>query len=73
MVPAPGALRSAGVSSLKHGVTSPEEDRRGAQEGRGHLQATERIGGVPGHAERSDPAVHCPKRRKRSLQTVQCS
>ena len=58
MVPASGALRSAGVSPLQRGVTSPEEERRRAQEGRGHLQATERAGGVPGQAERSDIAVH---------------
>lgn len=58
MVPAPGALRGAGVSPLQRGVASPEEERRRTQEGRWHLQATERGGGVPGQAERSDPAVH---------------
>lgn len=58
VVPASGALRSAGVSPFQRGVTSPEEERRRAQEGRGHLQATERVGGVPGQAELSDPAVH---------------
>lgn len=52
MVPASGALRGARVSSLQRGAASSEEERRGAQEGRGHLQT------VPGKAKRSDPVVH---------------
>lgn len=69
MVPASGALRGAGVSPLQRGVARAEEERWGAQEGRGHLQATEGVGGVPGEAERSDPAVHCLLRgTKREVQ-----
>lgn len=64
VVPAPGALRRAGVSPIQRGAASPEEERRRAHEGRGHLQATERVGGVPGEAERSDPAVHFLRRCK---------
>lgn len=59
MVSTSGALRGAGVSPLQRGVTTPEDEMRRAQEGMRHLQATERVGGVPGQAKRSDPAVHC--------------
>ncbi|KAA8582468.1 hypothetical protein FQN60_006139 [Etheostoma spectabile] len=59
VVSASGALRGAGVTPLQHGVTTPEDEMRRAQEGMRHLQTAERVGVVPGQAKRSDPAVHC--------------
>lgn len=57
VVPTSGALRGARVSPLQRGAASTEEERRGAHDGRGHLQS------VPGEAERSDPAVHSAEER----------
>ena len=59
VVPTPGALRRARVSPLQRGAASAEEERRGAHDGRGHLQT------VPGEAERSYPAVHSTQERHR--------
>lgn len=67
MVPAPGTLRGPGVSPLQSGVTSPEEEWRRVQQGRGHLQTTERGGGMPGEAQGSDPALHQLRGRKNNV------